>query len=150
MIYLARFTHLKYKPDYKAGDKIKRGDIIGTMGNTGFSTGAHLHFDLIQELAMGMYRLIDIPKYITDLGELMQQYLYFLDDELFGCPLKITTPFCEWAYYQKYKKWHYGYDLIPRDRKKTAIVWNRSANGTVQKGSTDNGYGNYIIVRYEG
>lgn len=30
----------------KVGDKIKKEDIIGAVGNTGFSTGPHLHFEL--------------------------------------------------------------------------------------------------------
>ena len=39
------YAHLS-KVNVKAGDNIKKGDFIGEMGNTGNSTGLHLHFEV--------------------------------------------------------------------------------------------------------
>lgn len=45
--YKTRYMHmLKGSVKVKAGDKVKKGQVIGYMGNTGNSSGRHLHFDI--------------------------------------------------------------------------------------------------------
>ncbi len=39
------YAHLR-KRNVKAGDEVERCDVIGTLGNTGRSTGAHLHYEV--------------------------------------------------------------------------------------------------------
>jgi murein DD-endopeptidase MepM/ murein hydrolase activator NlpD len=40
------FAHLKEKSNLKVHSKVTKGQIVGYVGNTGTSTGAHLHFTL--------------------------------------------------------------------------------------------------------
>lgn len=43
MHLFSQYAHLS-RLDVKTGDRVKRGDVIGLVGTTGFSTGPHLHF----------------------------------------------------------------------------------------------------------
>ena len=60
--YTTVYAHLN---DYrvKRGQKVKRGEIIGTLGNTGISTGPHLHY----EVRKGRKTLNPINYYFNDL-----------------------------------------------------------------------------------
>jgi Peptidase family M23 len=55
---VARFAHLKkFNPNVQSGQCIKRGDSVGIQGNTGKSTGTHLHAEMLASLW---------PSYIED------------------------------------------------------------------------------------
>lgn len=45
--YSSLYAHLvKGSMQVKAGDKVKAGDLLGTMGTSGMSTGVHLHWEI--------------------------------------------------------------------------------------------------------
>ena len=46
--YESRYAHMyKFAPGIKKGMEVKRGDIIGFVGNTGRSVGQHLHYEVL-------------------------------------------------------------------------------------------------------
>ncbi len=44
--YQTRYAHLS-KFNIKPGDRVKRGQVIGYVGNTGISVGPHLHYEVL-------------------------------------------------------------------------------------------------------
>lgn len=44
--YWTVYGHLLKGINVRKGDRVKKGDIIGRMGNSGYSFGNHLHFEL--------------------------------------------------------------------------------------------------------
>jgi hypothetical protein len=46
--YKTRYAHMQ-DFNVKKGDRVKRGDMIGTVGNSGLSTAPHLHYEILKD-----------------------------------------------------------------------------------------------------
>lgn len=151
MKHTVRFAHLAEKPQWKIGDKIKRGDIVGIMGSSGQSTANHLHIDCIVGVKNKPFKLADIGSSVVPD---QKQLSYFIDKELFGVIPVITTGFMDQEYKHTFGKDHPAYDVVPIDRLKTKehfpIHWNRSMPGTVELVIYQpESYGNCIYISFD-
>ncbi|MEA2030095.1 MAG: M23 family metallopeptidase [candidate division Zixibacteria bacterium] len=58
--FVTRYAHLSGY-EVKRGEYVKRGDVIGLIGSTGYSTGPHLHYEVIRN-----HKSINPYKYILN------------------------------------------------------------------------------------
>ncbi len=78
-----RYMHLDDFADIKAGDELKAGDYIGTVGNTGNASGgaAHLHFEIRDREAKDPYPRITEELSLKEKMSLVVRMFEDLDDE---------------------------------------------------------------------
>lgn len=67
------YAHMMRKDVVKAGQFVKKGDLLGYTGNTGLSTGPHLHYEV-----RFINKLLD-PKIFIDLNQ--KNYEQIFDKE---------------------------------------------------------------------
>jgi murein DD-endopeptidase MepM/ murein hydrolase activator NlpD len=66
-VLYASYCHMDKKPTLKVGDKIDMGDTVGLSGNTGLSSGPHVHVTLSDTVKGVFYgNVYDVYKYVSE------------------------------------------------------------------------------------
>ena len=80
------YAHLDgFAPGIEPGARVAQGDVIGFTGDTGFSTGPHLHYEVIVDgeavdpmthaaSVRNMLRGTDLERFHAEIGRLLQNY----------------------------------------------------------------------------
>jgi len=50
--YKTRYAHFQSSPPVRIGQRVEQGQIVGYAGTTGYSTGVHLHFEIMRNGAV--------------------------------------------------------------------------------------------------
>ncbi len=63
--FITLFGHMD-QVEVRTGQRVRQGDIIGTVGNTGWSTNPHLHYEIRQSNEDGEFTPLDPRIYMLD------------------------------------------------------------------------------------
>ena len=79
--YKTLYAHMSgYRKGIKAGKFVKKGQVIGYVGNTGISTGPHLHFGLYKnDRAINPNSVVKITKGALT-GQKRKEFMAYVDD----------------------------------------------------------------------
>ena len=76
--YQTAYGHLsKFAKRTRVGNRVKQGQIIGFVGNTGRSTGPHLHYEVIRKGRKINPRSVRIPSGEKLKGSELKKFLVF-------------------------------------------------------------------------
>lgn len=84
------YGHLKRLPDVKSGQRVNKGQVVAYSGNTGASTGSHLHLEihegqfLFRSQVKGKDSAVDPLKYLSTLKGKINQYLSIINNSIKG------------------------------------------------------------------
>ena len=80
----------RFAPGIRRGSKVSQGDIIGYVGSTGWSTGAHLHYEFrVDNEARDPSKVAMMPAGAADAGE-MARFRMAAADMI--APLRAAAP----------------------------------------------------------
>ncbi|MEQ9315385.1 MAG: M23 family metallopeptidase, partial [Henriciella sp.] len=79
--YATAYAHLSRFGRYRAGQRVRQGDIIGYVGSTGASTGPHLHYEVLVKGKQVNAMALKLPtgRKLADTPEIMAEFIAVRD-----------------------------------------------------------------------
>jgi len=90
-VFSSNYGHMS-KIYVKSGQSVSQGDIIGTVGSTGFSTGPHLHFEMVKNGTKVNPLTIEIPSDKAVSAEKMEEFKSRAESGGICCRWKSAMP----------------------------------------------------------